>query len=79
MTKHSELSKCPSSTVEAVAKVLCWSQEHMRMRKVCTYFNILQAIVPNVDLPLRDDKCNFWNHFETAIFLSLYLHVLHAF
>ena len=50
----------------------------MRMRKVCTYFNLLQAIVPNVDLPLRDDKCNFWNHFETAIFLSLYLHLLHA-
>ena len=35
--------------------------------------NLLQPIVPNVDLPLHDDKCNFWNHFEMAIFLSLYL------
>ena len=49
----------------------------MRMRKVCTYFNLLQPIVPKVDLPLRDDKFDFWNHFETAIFLSLCL--LHAF
>ena len=39
--------------------------------------NPLQLIVPQVDLPLRDDKCDFWNHFEMAIFLSLCL--LHAF
>ena len=39
-------------------------------------FNPLQPSVPKVDLPLHDDKYNLWNHFETAIFLSLCL--LHA-
>ena len=27
----------------------------------------LQLIAPKVDLPLRDDKCDFWDHFKTAI------------
>ena len=39
--------------------------------------NPLQPIVPKVDLLLCDGKSDFRNHFETAIFLSLYL--LHAF
>ena len=33
-------------------------------------FNPLQHIVPKVDSVLCDDKCNFLNHFEMAIFLS---------
>ena len=44
-----------------------------------TDINPSQPIVPKVDLPLLDDKCMYdiWNHFETAIFLSLCL--FHAF
>ena len=41
------------------------------------YINPLQPIVPKVNLLLLDDKCNFWDHFEMAIFLLL--HLLHAF
>ena len=29
-------------------------------------FNPLYAIAPKVISPRRDDKCSFWNHFDTA-------------
>ena len=39
-------------------------------------FNPLIPIVPKVDLPLRTDKCDFWNHFKTFIIRTLLLFCL---
>ena len=38
--------------------------------------NPLIPIVPKVDLPLRTDKCDFWNHFKTLIIWTLLLFCL---
>ena len=53
-----------------------------RRLKSCSYctsnpdqmiINPLIPIVPKVDLPLRTDKCDFWNHFKTLIIWTLLL------
>ena len=62
---------CISCKEDDHARVFC-----LAIVPLCLYFNPLVPIVPKVDLPLRTDKCDFWNHFKMLIIWTLLLFCL---